>query len=399
MKALPRGPTTVGRLPLLLAGLLPAACGDDPAGPVNGDPANGPQVSLAVELVASGIPAPVHLISPPGDDRLLVLEQGGRVRVIRDGELLGTPFLDLSGQVSTSGSEQGLLSMAFHPDYAGNGRFYVNFTDGEGDTRVVRFSVSDDPDVADPGSGALVLEVEQPYANHNGGHIVFGPDGMLYVAMGDGGSGGDPEGHGQDMSTLLGALLRIDVDGGDPYAIPPTNPLVGDPDARDEIWAFGLRNPWRIAFDPPDGVLYVADVGQDRWEEVNAVPASEPGLNYGWNLMEGPECFLTDPCDPVGLVLPVVSYRIGSEGCAVIGGGVYRGSAIPEVLGHYFYSDFCAGWLRSFRLEGGEAVNEVEWPLGDLGRILSMGVDSSGELYLLSTDDGGAVYRIVKEES
>jgi glucose/arabinose dehydrogenase len=398
MKASPQGPAMARPLSLLLAGLFLAACGDDSTGPDDGDPGNGSGLSLAAELVVSGVPDPVDLRSPPGDERLFVVEQGGRIRIVRDGALLDEPFLDLGGLVSTGGSEQGLLSMAFHPGYASNGWFFVNYTDVGGDTRVVRYTVSTDPDQADPSSGSLVLQVQQPFGNHNGGHILFGPDGMLYVAMGDGGDGGDPEGNGQNPATLHGALLRLDVDGGEPYGIPADNPFVGDLDARDEIWAWGLRNPWRISFDPPTGMLYVADVGQDRWEEVNAVPASQPGLNYGWNVMEGPECFATDPCDTTGLVLPVLSYRIGAEGCAIIGGGVYRGSGIPDLVGHYFYSDFCGGWLRSFRLDGGEAVDEEEWPVGDLGRILSMGVDSAGELYLLSLAQGGSVFRLVQEE-
>jgi len=371
---------------------------DPDAPPDPNDPGSG--LALAAELVVSGTPNPVHLTAPSGDDRLFVVEQGGRIRVVKDGELLQEPFLDVSGQVSTGGNEQGLLSMAFHPEYAASGYFYVNFTDTSGDTRVVRYSVSSsDPDVADPASGLLILEVAQPFGNHNGGHILFGPDGMLYVAMGDGGSGGDPQGHGQNTATLHGNLLRLDVDGGEPYAVPADNPFVGDPDARDEIWAYGLRNPWRISFDPPAGTLYVADVGQNEWEEVNAVSASEPGLNYGWNVMEGPECFQSDSCDMTGLVLPVLTYRTGPEGCAVIGGHVYRGAAIPDLQGHYLYSDWCQGWVTSFRLDAGEAVDETDWEVGDLGRILSFGEDASGELYLLSSSQGGRVYRLVESEA
>jgi glucose/arabinose dehydrogenase len=286
--------------------------------------------------------------------------------------------------------------MACHPEYAANGLFFVNYTDVEGDTRVVRYSVSADPNAADPASGVPILHVEQPFGNHNGGHILFGPDGMLYIALGDGGSGGDPQGHGQDTGTLLGTILRIDVDG-DPYVIPPDNPFVDDPAGRDEIWGFGLRNPWRVSFDEPSETFYVADVGQNRWEEINAVPAAEPGLNYGWNIMEGEECFEAETCDESGLVLPVLTYRTGPEGCAVIGGDVYRGSRIPDIVGHYFYSDWCQGWLRSFRLEDGEAQDQREWDVGDLGRILSLGTDAEGELYLLSSTDG-TVYRLIRDE-
>jgi glucose/arabinose dehydrogenase len=401
MKRTAQRPTIPGRLavpalgPLLAAGLLVAACSD---GPVNGGPGD-PGLVLAAELVVSGIEEPVHLTAPPADPRLFVVGQNGQIRVVKDGELLAEPFLDLSGEVSSGETEQGLLSMAFHPAYASNGWFYVNFTDPVGDTRVVRYSVSSgDPDVADPATGTLILHVEQPYGNHNGGHILFGPGGMLYVAMGDGGSSGDPLGHGQNTGTLHGSLLRLDVDSGDPYAIPSNNPFVGNPDGRDEIWAYGLRNPWRISFDGPGGMLYVADVGQNEWEEVNAVSAFESGLNFGWAIMEGPDCYESDACDTTGLVLPVVSYPIGTQGCAVIGGYVYRGEGIPDLQGHYLYSDWCQGWLRSFRLEGGTAVDETDWDVGELGRILSFGKDAFGELYVLSSGQGGRVYRLVEAE-
>ncbi len=380
---------------LLLAAvpLFFSSCSDGPAGPENGfpDPAGG----LALSEVVSGVPDPVHLTAPPGDDRLFVVEQSGRIWVVRDGELLEAPFLDLQEFVS-SGGERGLLSMAFHPEYEVNGRFYVNYTDDAGDTRVVGFLASSDSDRADAESAETLLHVEQPFPNHNGGHIAFGPDGKLYVAMGDGGGSGDPLGSGQDPGTLLGALLRIDVDGGQPYGIPPDNPFVDEPSARDEIWAIGLRNPWRISFDEPSGTLYIADVGQHRWEEVNAESADAPGLNYGWNVMEGEECFDSQECNPSDLTLPVMTYRTGPEGCAVVGGDVYRGEDIPEVEGHYFYSDWCGGWLRSFRIEGGAVVDEREWNVGHVGRILSMGQDARGELYMLSSE-GGTVYRIVAE--
>lgn len=359
------------------------------------DPRPDPDFELAAEVVVSGVNNPMHLTAPADDDRLFVVEQEGRIRVVRDDQLLDTPFLDIQSDVA-SGGERGLLSMAFHPEYAANGYFFVNYTDGNGDTRVVRYSVSEDPDVADPSSAVLILDQAQPFANHNGGHIVFGPDGMLYIAMGDGGAGGDPEENGQDAGTLLGALLRINVDDGDPYGIPSDNPFVGDPSGEDEIWAIGLRNPWRIAFDETSEALYIADAGQNAWEEVNAVPAFAPGLNYGWNIMEGDECFNAETCDDTDLILPVLTYPTGVEGCVVVGGDVYRGSAIPEIAGHYFYSDFCEGWLRSFRLKNDEAVDHEEWDVGDLGRILSFGVDAQGELYLLSQDD--VVYRLVSQD-
>ena len=348
-------------------------------------------MQLAVEVIASGLKSPVHLSAPKDDRRLFVVEQAGVIRIIADGRLLVTPFLDIRGRVG-SGGERGLLSLAFHPDYASNGLFYVNYTDNNGDTRVERYTVTTDPNLANPGSAKLILTVNQPFGNHNGGLIVFGPDGMLYIGMGDGGSGGDPQGHGQNRNTLLGALLRIDVDSGDPYAAPTDNPFIGDPNARDEIWAYGLRNPWRFAFDRESGTLYIADVGQNRWEEVNVVSDSAGGLNYGWNVMEGAHCFATDPCDNFGLLLPAIEYS-HANGCSVTGGHVYRGAAIPAIRGHYVYSDFCEGFLRSFRFADGGVTDERQWHVGDLGQVVSFGKDDEGELYILSNN--GRVYRII----
>ncbi|MGH7675389.1 MAG: PQQ-dependent sugar dehydrogenase, partial [Gemmatimonadales bacterium] len=280
---------------------------------------------------------------------------------------------------------------AFHPRYAQNGYFYVNYTDNNGNTRVERYRVSADPDSADPASDTLVLFIDQPYSNHNGGHILFGPDSMLYVAMGDGGSGGDPHGYGQSRATLLGKLLRIDVDGGAPYAVPPDNPFVGVAGARPEIWALGLRNPWRIAFDSVAGLLYVADVGQNRWEEVDVAPAQAAGLNYGWNVMEGAHCYNTGSCATSGLVLPALEYG-HSDGCTVIGGYVYRGSRSPTLAGHYFYADYCSGWLRSFTYGGGAVLERRRWDVPALGNVLSFGEDAAGEIYVLSAN--GNVWRI-----
>lgn len=365
-----------------------AACGSGLESP-DPDPTD---PELTVEVIAEGLANPLHLSAPAGDPRLFVVEQPGRIRIVAEGRLLEAPFLDLTDRVQ-SGGERGLLSVAFHPDYASNGRFFVNYTDLDGDTRVEEYRVSEDPDRADPTSGRLLLRVEQPFGNHNGGLVAFGPDGMLYVGMGDGGGAGDPEENGQDTGTLLGALLRLDVDGAEPYAVPPDNPFASDPEGRDEIWAWGLRNPWRFSFDVEEGTLYIADVGQNRYEEVNAAPADEAGLNYGWNVMEGRHCFAEPECDTTGLVLPVLVYE-HPDGCSVTGGHVYRGDRLPAVVGHYFYSDFCEGWLRSFRLEDGEAVDRREWAVGDLGSILSFGEDAGGELYLLSAN--GRVYRLAE---
>ncbi|HWC06515.1 MAG TPA: PQQ-dependent sugar dehydrogenase, partial [Gemmatimonadota bacterium] len=320
----------------------------------------GPDPEPALVEVADGLSFPVHLTSPPGDPRLFVVEKSGAIRVIKDGQVLQTAFLDIRDEVS-GGSEQGLLSLAFHPRYASNGRFFVDYTNLSGDTRVVEYRVSADPDRADPAPVQTILSVDQPFANHNGGLLVFGPDGMLYVGLGDGGSGGDPQGNGQNRGVLLGKILRIDVDAGTPYAIPSDNPFVGQAGRRGEIWAWGLRNPWRFSFDRETGDLFVADVGQNDREEVNARSRDEGGVNYGWNVMEGSECFQDDDCDRAGLTLPVVEYDHG-EGCSITGGFVYRGSALPELRGHYFFSDFCSGFVRSFRLAGGAAVEERSWP-------------------------------------
>ncbi len=360
----------------------------------NGSSGGGAVVStpgLAATVVVSGLSSPLHLTAPASDPRLFVVEKPGRIRVVENGQLHATPFLDISNLVST-GSEQGLLSVAFHPQYAANGYFYVNYTDTSGNTRVVRYAVSADASVADAASAKLILTVAQPAGNHNGGHVLFGPDGMLYIAMGDGGGGGDPFSNGQDTGTLHGALLRIDVDQGDPYAIPADNPLVGQPGARAEIWAYGLRNPWRIAFDRATNLLYIADVGQNAWEEVNVASAATGGLNYGWNIMEGQHCFNGGACNSSGLVLPVHEYDHG-VGCSITGGHVYRGSAMPAVRGHYFYSDFCTGFLRSFVYANGTATDAREWEVGSVGRVLSFGEDAAGELYVLSQN--GNVYRLI----
>ncbi len=352
-------------------------------------------VPVALRQVAAGLAFPLFLTSPPGDPRLFIVQKGGAIRVVKDGALLPAPFLALTGRVST-GSEQGLLGLAFPPDYATSGRFHVHYTDPAGDTRVSGFLVSPDPDVADPASETLVLALDQPFANHNGGHLAFGPDGYLYVALGDGGSSGDPQDRGQALDDLFGSLLRIDPAGGSPYAVPADNPFAASAGARPEIWSYGLRNPWRFSFDRLTGDLWIGDVGQNRWEEVNHAPAAEGagrGLNFGWRRMEGRHCFETGSCDQSGLTLPVLEYDHGS-GCSVTGGYVYRGAEIPELQGHYFYADFCRGFVRSLRLEADTVAEEADWPgLRPGGGIPSFGEDAAGELYLLVSD--GRVLKIV----
>ena len=357
------------------------------------DPGRPPlPAALTLTPVVSGLDFPVFLTAPANDGRLFVLEKPGRIRIIESGTLRAGPFLDISSQVSSPG-ERGLLGLAFHPRYATNGFFYINYTDLSGNTRIVRYTVSANPDVANPASAKPILEVQQPYANHNGGMIAFGPDGMLYIGMGDGGSGGDPHNHGQNRLTLLGDMLRIDVDGGDPYRPAPGNPYIGRTDARPEIWASGLRNPWRFSFDRTAGMLYIGDVGQNALEEINVVAATEPGVNYGWRIMEGDRCFNAATCDQAQLTLPVLTYG-HAEGRSVTGGYVYRGTAITALVGHYLYSDFVGGWLRSFRHDASGVHDRRDWNIPASGSITSFGEDAAGELYILTAE--GTVFRIAK---
>jgi glucose/arabinose dehydrogenase len=345
---------------------------------------------LRLELVASGLRNPVHCTAPPGDDRLFIVEQLGRVRILRDGKVLDRPFLDLSRHVS-HGYERGLLSIAFHPRYAQNGEFFVSFTDTAGDSRIERYRVSRDPDLADSTSGELVITAKQPYPNHNGGLIVFGPDGMLYLGLGDGGLGGDPHRNGQNLNVLLGKILRLDVDSKHPYAIPPDNPFAGKVGKRGEIWAYGLRNPWRFAFDEPSGKLFLADDGEWSFEEVNVIPAGTRGLNFGWSIFEAHDCFRGRWCNPWGITMPVVEYT-HKEGCTIIGGMVYHGKAMRELDGHYFYSDHCHGWIRSFKFANGRVTQHRQWKLAGHRASTSFGTDGHGEMYLLSLD--GEMYRL-----
>jgi glucose/arabinose dehydrogenase len=345
---------------------------------------------ITLRLITDRLEAPVFLTSPAGDPRLFVVEQEGRIRVIRDGRLLEQPFLDLTAWVGFGG-ERGLLSVAFHPDYAHNGFLFVNYTDRNGDTQIERYTVSADPDRADPASRTAILSIDQPYSNHNGGLVMFGPDRMLWIGMGDGGSGGDPGNRAQNPHELLGKLLRIDVDHGNPYGIPDGNPFADGRHGRPEIWAIGLRNPWRFAFD--EGRVYIADVGQNRWEEIDVASASAPGLDYGWRQREGRHPFKDGTPGVPGArrVEPVVEYGHG-EGCSVTGGFVYRGRAIPELIGHYVYADYCSGWIRSFRMNGDTVTDARSWDVPRVESITSFGQDARGELYVLS--ENGSIYRI-----
>jgi uncharacterized protein YjdB len=343
----------------------------------------------AIPFISTGLSGPVFLTQPLNDGRIFVVEQAGRIRVVLNGVLQGTPFLDIAGKVR-SGGEQGLLSVAFHPQYAANHYFYVYFTGSSGEIRIERFTATSDPSVADPNSEKLIFTTPHAdFGNHNGGLVAFGLDGMLYAAFGDGGSGGDPLGNGQNFNAYLGGMIRIDVDHGDPYSIPSDNPFVGQMNRKPELWAKGLRNPWRFAFDAPTGLLFIADVGQNLFEEVNAVPAVQGGLNYGWNVMEGFSCYNATSCNQAGLQLPVLDYSHAGA-CSVTGGYVYRGTAMPAVRGHYFYSDFCGGWVRSLRIQNGTAVDQKDWGIA-LSSVTSFGQDVAGELYITS---GSAIYKL-----
>lgn len=385
-------------IPALLAA---TSCSGGPTsksapGPIPGGP------GIQATLVASGLSQPLDLTAPPGDTaRVFVVEKTGAIRILKNGAVQSTPFLDLSARVS-SGGEQGLLGLAFHPQYAANGKFYVNYTDLSGDTHIVEFAASADPDRASP-AGRELLFVKQPYANHNGGGLAFGPDGYLYIGLGDGGSAGDPQGRAQNPDSLLGKLLRIDVNATDPaagtqYAIPPGNPFRGRAGYRPEIWDLGLRNPWRFSFDRATGDLYIGDVGQNLWEEVDVEPRGTGGRNYGWNTMEGNHCYGAARCDATGLTPPVLEYGHG-PGCSITGGYVYRGTALAGLQGVYFYGDYCAGFVRSFRIAGGAISDERDWTGslraalgGALSSLSSFGQDARGELYILLL--GGEVYRI-----
>lgn len=350
-----------------------------------------PPVTLQ-PVVTTGLASPTAITNAgDGSGRLFITEQAGTVRIWNGTALLPTPFLDIHSLVSCCG-EQGLLSVAFHPGYATNGFFYVDYTDVAGNTMIARYRVSGDPNVADPASASILLTILQPYANHNGGQLQFGADGFLYIGMGDGGSGGDPQNHAQNLNDLLGKILRIDVDGGTPYAVPSSNPFVGIPNTRPEVWAYGLRNPWRFSFDRLSHDLYIGDVGQNLWEEIDFQPASSPGgENYGWRLMEGFHCYNPGTsCDNGTLTLPVLEYG-HNPSCSVTGGYVYRGSSIPQLYGIYLYADYCSGivWGATHDCSGAWSTTQlVQSPYN----ISSFGEDESGEVYL--THLGGAVYRI-----
>jgi glucose/arabinose dehydrogenase len=314
---------------------------------------------------------------------VFIIEKVGRIRILQDGQLLDFSYLDISDRVGSSGNEQGLLGLAFHPDYVENGLFFVNYTDKDGDTVIARYRVTADPNLADPASEVVLLRVNQPFANHNGGVLAFGPDGYLYAGLGDGGSAGDPFGNAQKLDNLLGKILRLDVDSAEPYAIPPDNPF------GNEIWAYGLRNPWRMSFDGQTGDLYIGDVGQGEWEEIDFVSAGAPGgINFGWDYFEGIHPFEGTPPQGAQFMPPVVEYSHG-EGCSVTGGYVYRGS-MPAWNGIYLYGDYCSGTIWGLIRSSGGWQNRALF--GAVGRITSFGQDGSGEVYIVL--DGGSILRL-----
>ncbi|MCC7118628.1 MAG: PQQ-dependent sugar dehydrogenase [Anaerolineales bacterium] len=336
--------------------------------------------------IISGLQRPVDLQSAHDDTgRLFIIEKHGTIRVYENGQLLDEPFLNITDRIDESGNEMGLLGLAFDPHYRENGYFYVNYTGARGHTRISRFHA--EGNFADPNSETVLLLIEQPYENHNGGSLAFGPDGYLYAGLGDGGSGGDPEKNGQNTKVLLGKILRIDVTHGDPYSIPADNPF------GNEVWAYGLRNPWRISFDRATGDLWIGDVGQGEWEEIDYLPAgSASGANFGWSIMEGAHAFDGD-AQP-GLLLPVAEYSHSSpyEGCSVTGGYVYRGS-MPEWNGIYLYGDYCTGYVWGLLNVNGQFENQRLFEPGVT--ITSFGEDQNGEIYLVS--DTGEVYTLVKK--
>jgi len=346
---------------------------------------------IKLTALVSGISAPTDIQnSGDGSGRLFLVQQNGIIRIYQNGALVSTPFLDIRSKV-TSGGERGLLGLAFPPGFATKQRFFVNYTDLNGNTVIAQYRVSGSANVADAASETALLRINQPFENHNGGQLRFGPDGFLYIGMGDGGSGGDPLGNGQNRNALLGKMLRIDVETTPgTVVIPPSNPFVNTASVRPEIWAYGLRNPWRFSFDRETGDLWIADVGQNAWEEVNFQPASSKGgENYGWNRMEGFHCY-TNNCSMAGLTLPVVEYAHDPE-CSVTGGFMYRGNTWPGLRGTYLYADYCSGKIWGLERQGSGWSNRLLLSSG-FG-ITTFGEDEAGELYLDNANNG-AIYRV-----
>jgi len=364
-----------------------------PQAPPSAPPeANLNSLKLTSELITAGLAKPVAVVAEPGSNRFFVVEQTGKVVIVDDGTILAAPYIDLTADVTTEGLEQGLLGFALHPNYVQNGRSFVYFTDIQGDTQLLEYQRIDDSRAK---FAKTILKQDQPHQYHNGGHVLFGPDGYLYLTLGDGGGIGDQFRNAQNPDTLLGGVIRIDVDGGDPYAIPPDNPYVGG-GGRQELFVYGLRNPWRIAFDVVTNEIYVTDVGQELWEEINVLPLETAGAtNFGWPIVEGSQCYEADTCDRTGLFEPTVPL-IHEYICSLIGGPVYYGEALPELWGNYVYGDFCIGWVRTLKMVDGEPTRMRSWErdLGRLGMITSFGTDNDGEILVLNTE--GELRRIIR---
>lgn len=356
-----------------------------------------PLQGLAIEPIAGGLGHPVDVKVGPDDGSLFVAEQTGVIRRIVAGADEHPAMLDIRDVVNSFSIEQGLLGFAFHPDYPTDPRVFVYHSRADNDNVLVSYATAEDPDILDPGTRTelLVIDKEPDRVRHNGGMVRFGPDGLLYLSVGDGELG---VANAQNPATLLGSVLRIDVDAGDPYAVPPDNPFADGSDGAPEVWWIGLRNPWRVAIDHDAGLAYVADVGQERAEEINVVPLDEGGLNFGWPAREGLAAFLDVPMasDSIDPVLEVL-HDEQDLGCSITGGEVYRGDAIPDLIGHYFYADWCRGWIRSFRFADGEAADRQDWS-GDLevGTVSSFGRDADGELLVLGWD-AGTLSRIIPD--
>lgn len=356
-----------------------------------------PLKKLALEPLVSDLPRVTYVTGAPGDDLLYVLEAQGRIlRVDPNEGLLDQTFLNIRNKVGSNSIEQGLLGLAFHPNYANNGRVFVYYTTPDDNSRVAEYQASADRSSAVATEEKLIIEFSQPDVRHNAGMLQFGPDGYLYIALGDGGAGGASV-NGQHPETLLAAILRIDVDSGDPYVVPSDNPYADGVGGAPEVWSYGLRNPWRFSIDAEENLIYIGDVGQGSTEEINIAPLVASGHNFGWDRLEGSRCYASSSCDSEGTVLPALEYS-HNEGLSVTGGFVYRGTAIPELTGHYFYADWVSEWIRSFRFDGSSVTEQQDWT-GDLqpGHVTSFGVDNSGELYITTWFSGpdGALLKIV----
>ena len=379
-------------------------------------------ISLSSIQIANGFTKPVYVCQPPGDnDRLFVLEQKGIIKIIKNGKTVRKPYADLRNRIHnpiTPGDERGLLGLAFHANYQNNGFVYINYSDKNDHTIVSRFRIASDPDRLDTKSEKVLIKLKQPFSNHNGGHMEFGPDGYLYISVGDGGKWGDPYNNAQNLENLFGKILRIDVDTGDPYAIPDDNPFINNEDAKSEIWLYGLRNVWRFSFDRETGDMYLGDVGQDLWEEIDFVVADKAGgQNFGWRVMEGNHCYNPpEDCEPTG-VLPIFEYPNDAnymkiltgmdepnvDGCSVTGGYVYRGSAIPGFQGTYIFADYCSGNIWTFKEKNGIATEfqnrteEINLGGGEFTNyISSFGEDNNGELYIV--DYNGIIFKLTASE-